>query len=257
MMELLAPVLFLVIILVAVHSWFGLRIIQRGIIFTDLAIGQIAAVGSAISVSFFHAEYLYLFTLLFALSGALLITFAVNRLQYIEAFIGLLYVLGASSVMLVLAQNPEGNEHFNALLAADILFTSTDAIINSALIYGAIAIVLFGLLPKLKGALHELLFFGLLAVTVTSSVQLAGVLVVFVLLIAPALIGLMQRRYRAYPVAVAAGTLFGISAIIASYYLDLPTGYAIVFFGALSAVVAVLFFDRRETDASGTPDSAA
>ena len=245
MITLLAPVLFLIIILVAIHSWFGLRIIRRGIIFTDLAIGQIAAVGSAISVSFFHSDYLYLLTLLFALMGALLITFAVSRLRYIEAFIGLLYVLGASGIMLILAQNPEGSEHFSALLAADVLFTSTDTIVKSALIYACIGMLLFWGLPKLKGLAHELLFFILLAVTVTSSVQLAGVLVVFVLLIAPALIGLMQERFSPYNVALLAGTLFGISAIITSYYLDLPTGYAIVFFGALSAVISVLLFDRK------------
>lgn len=249
MMSLLTPLLFLVIILVAVHSWFGLRIIRRGIIFTDLAIGQIAAVGAAISVSFFHSDYLYLFTLLFALTGALLITFAVSRLRYIEAFIGLLYVLGASGIMLILAQNPEGSEHFSALLAADVLFTSTDAIIKSALIYAGIGMLLFWVLPKLKGLAHELLFFILLAVTVTSSVQLAGVLVVFVLLIAPALIGLMQKRFSPYNVALLTGTLFGTAAIIASYYLDLPTGYAIVFFGALSAVIAVLLFDRKVPEA--------
>ncbi|MGB5966116.1 MAG: metal ABC transporter permease [Sulfurimonadaceae bacterium] len=245
MITLLAPVLFLIIILVAIHSWFGLRIIRRGIIFTDLAIGQIAAVGAAVSVSFFHSEYLYFFTLLFALMGALLISFAVSRLRYIEAFIGLLYVLGASSVMLVLAQNPEGSEHFSALLAADVLFTSTDAIIKSAVIYAGIGILLVWVLPRLNGLMYELLFFTLLAVTVTSSVQLAGVLVVFVLLIAPALIGLMQQHFSPYSVALIAGTFFGMSAIIASYFLDLPTGYAIVFFGALSAVIAVLMFDRK------------
>ena len=109
--------------------------------------------------------------------------------------------------------------------------------------------LLFWVLPKLKGLAHELLFFILLAVTVTSSVQLAGVLVVFVLLIAPALIGLMQKRFSPYNVALLTGTLFGTAAIIASYYLDLPTGYAIVFFGALSAVIAVLLFDRKVPEA--------
>ncbi len=249
MMSLLLPLLFLIFILIAIHSWFGLRIIRRGIIFTDLAIGQTAAVGAAISVSFFHSNYIYLFTLLFALMGALLITFAVSRLRYIEAFIGLLYVLGASGVMLILAQNPEGSEHFSALLAADILFTSTDTIIKSALIYAGIGLLLVWVLPRMKGVSHELLFFGLLAVTVTSSVQLAGVLVVFVLLIAPALIGLMQERFSPYSVALLAGTLFGTAAVIVSYYLDLPTGYAIVFFGALSAIISVLLFDRKVPEA--------
>jgi len=245
MMELLAPVAFLLIVLVAIHSWFGLRILQRGIIFTDLAIGQIAAVGSALSVSLYHGEHLYLFTLAFALLGALLIAYAVNRLEHIEAFIGLLYVLGASGVMLVLSQNPEGMEHFSALLATDILFTTNDAVVKSALIYLGIGGVLFFVLPRVRGVLSELLFFALLALTVTSSVQLAGVLVVFVLLIAPALIGLTQRRLPPYAAAVVSGTLFGVAAIVVSYYFDLPTGYAIVFAGALSAIGAVLVPGRE------------
>ncbi len=246
MMEILGPVAFLVIVLVAIHSWFGLRIIERGIIFTDLAIGQIAALGSAISVGLFHAEHLYLWTLGFALLGAGLITFSVQRLRYIEAFIGLLYVLGASGVMLVLAQSPEGMEHFRELLATDILFTSTESIISSSLIYALIALIVFFVLPRTKGLVNELLFFTLLAVTVTSSVQLAGVLVVFVLLIAPALIALVQTKFKPYPVALFSGSTFGTSAIVASFYYDLPTGYAIVFFGALSALVAVLILDKKE-----------
>ncbi len=246
MMEILAPVAFLVVVLVAIHSWFGLRIIERGIIFTDLAIGQIAALGSAISVGLFHAEHLYLWTLTFALLGAGLITFAVQRLRYIEAFIGLLYVLGASGVMLVLSQSPEGMEHFRELLATDILFTSTDSIIHSTVIYAIIGVILLFILPRTKGLVNELLFFILLAVTVTSSVQLAGVLVVFVLLIAPALIAMVQHRFKPYFVALFSGSLFGVGAIISSFYLDLPTGYAIVFFGAFSAVTAVLLFDRKK-----------
>ena len=240
MTELLVPVAFLVIVLVALHSWFGLTILRRGIIFTDLAIGQVAAVGSALSVALYHGEHLYLFTLAFALAGALLITYAVNRLRHIEAFIGLLYVLGASGVMLVLSQSPEGVEHFTALLASDILFTSPQAILESALIYAAIGGVLVFVYPKTRGVRSELLFFALLAVTVTSSVQLAGVLVVFVLLIAPALIGLTQRRFPPYAAALLYGTLFGVGAIVVSYFFDLPTGYAIVFAGALCALLTVL-----------------
>jgi len=245
MTELLAPVAFLLVVLVAVHSWFGLRILRRGIIFTDLAIGQIAAVGSALSVSLYHGEYLYLLTLVFAVIGALMITYAVNRLEHIEAFIGLLYVLGASGVMLVLSQNPEGMEHFSALLATDILFTTNETILKSAGIYALIGVVLFFVFPRTKGMLSELLFFMLLAFTVTSSVQLAGVLVVFVLLIAPALIGLTQRRFPPYGVALAAGTLFSVAAVIVSYFFDLPTGYAVVFAGAFSALAAVLLFPKR------------
>ena len=240
MLDILLPVIFLAIILVMVHTYFGEKIIARGIIFTDLAIGQIAAVGSSLSVAFFHGEYLYLFTLIFALLASLLISLVIKRMENIEAFIGLLYVLGASSVMLILTASPEGLEHFNALLAADILFTSTEAIIESSFIYLIVALVILFVLPKLSGVLHEVLFFTLLAVVVTSSVQLAGVFVVFTLLIAPALIGLHLHKKRSYLVGVSSGVLFSTIAIIASFYLDLPTGYAIVFLGAFSAICIML-----------------
>lgn len=240
MLELLAPIAFLVVLLVAVHSYFGLHIIRRGIIFTDLAIGQIAAVGSAVSVTFYEGEYLYLLTLIFALIGAFVITLTVKYLRYIEAFIGLIYVLGASGVMLILTKNPHGSEFFSALLATDILFTSNDAIIHSTLIYAAVATIIIFILPRLSGMLYELLFFTLLATVVTSSVSLAGVLVVFVLLIAPALIGAMQSKLHPYLAANISGAIFGIGAIIISYYYDLPTGYTIVFSGALMAIMANL-----------------
>jgi len=147
-----------------------------------------------------------------------------------------------------LSQSPEGMEHFRELLAADILFTSIESIEQSALIYAVIGLLLYFVLPRTKGLINELLFFTLLAVTVTSSVQLAGVLVVFVLLIAPALMALVQKRFTPYLVALLSGTSFGIGAITASYYFDLPTGYTIVFFGAFSALSMVLILDRKELE---------
>ena len=240
MYDILLPVLFLATLLVAIHSYFGEKIIKRGIIFTDLAIGQMAAVGSSISVAFFHAEYLYLFSLSSALVASIAISFVIQRVKHIEAFIGLLYVLGASSVMLILTSSADGLEHFNELLAADILFTSTDAIIKSSLIYAVVALVAHFILKRLEGLAYEMLFFTLLAVVVTSSVQLAGVFVVFTLLIAPALIGLYLSKKRSYLVSVISGTIFSSIAILVSFYMDLPTGYLIVFLGALTAIITMV-----------------
>jgi len=241
MADILLPVIYLVILLVAIHSYFGEKIIRRGIIFTDLAIGQIAAVGSSISIAFFHAEYLYLFSLGFALLASLLISYAIQTIKHIEAFIGLLYVLGASSIMLILSSSAEGLEHFNELLAADILFTSTDAIIKSTFIYAGVALVAYFFLKRLKGVYYEMLFFTLLGIVVTSSVQLAGVFVVFTLLIAPALIGLYLNEKRSYLIALISGTIFSTVAIIISFYMDYPTGYMVVFLGSLSSLFVMIF----------------
>ena len=134
MIDILAIPALLMFILVMIHAYFGLGIIKRNIIFADLAIAQFAALGSAISLGYFHGDHLFLLTLLCALLSALIIAIATVRNISLEPFIGMLYVFGASAIMLVLAYSAEGVEHFKALLAADILFTMEDDALKSALL---------------------------------------------------------------------------------------------------------------------------
>ena len=245
MTDILLVPIALVIVLVVIHSWFGMGILKRGIIFTDLAIAQFAALGSSISLGYFHQEYFYLLTLVFAMLSALLIAIASGRNIKLEAFIGLLYVLGASGIMMVLVNSAEGMEHFKSLLASDILFTPPIDVLKSAIIYMFIGLGLWKVYPKLHGFLKELMFFSLLALTVTSSVQLAGVLVVFVLLIAPALVATSIKVKNPLLVSFGFGWFFSIMAILISYYYDLPTGYTIVFLGALLSALLVLFTSKK------------
>lgn len=242
--------LILAFLLVIIHAWFGTGILQRGIIFTDLAIAQFAALGSSISLGYFHQEHLYLITLLFALIAAVFIAFASLRNLNLEAFIGLIYVLGASGILMVLSHSAEGMEHFKSLLANDILFTTQEQLIQALLLYGAIALALWKVYPKTKGFIRELLFFSLLALTVTSSVQLAGVLVVFVLLIAPVLVASMQRRFPPFPFALGFGWGICLSAISLAFYADLPTGYTIVSIGAFISIVSVLALSGKKESVS-------
>jgi len=241
LIELLWPAFVLAIALVFIHTIFGLEIIKRGVIFTDLAIGQIAAIGMAVSVAFMDGTYQSVMTFSFALLAALIITWATSRVQKIEAFIGLLYALGISSIMLILAQSSEGTELFSKLSAADILFTSKEELYDSLALYGVVGFFMFTLYPRLHGLKKELLFFMMLALTVTSSVQSAGVLVVFALLIAPSYAGLSQKRFQPFLFATLFGSLCIVGALIGSYYLDLPTGYAIIFVSVLSSLLLVVF----------------
>ena len=250
MIDILLTPIALVIILVMMHAWFGMGILKRGIIFTDLAIAQFAALGSAISLGYFHQEHFYLLTLAFALISAFLIAYASNRKLNLEAFIGLLYVLGASGIMMVLSHSSEGMEHFKSLLASDILFTQSDAVIQSAGIYALIALLLYFVYPRLGGFIKELTFFSLLALTVTSSVSLAGVLVVFVLLIAPALVATSLGLKKPLLGSFLFGWFFSIASIILSYFYDLPTGYTIVFLGALLSSLIVLLGSKQKTSSS-------
>jgi zinc/manganese transport system permease protein len=243
--ELLWPAFVLAIALVFIHSVFGLEIIKRGVIFTDLAIGQIAAIGMALSIAFMDGAYQTLMTFGFAFAAALLITWATKKVQKVEAFIGLLYALGISSIMLILAQSAEGTELFSKLSAADILFTSQEELYKSLALYGVITFVMFVIYPRLQGLKKEVLFFTMLAVTVTSSVQSAGVLVVFALLIAPSYAGLMQQRMSPFFFATLFGSIGVLLALVGSYYLDLPTGYAIIFVTVFLSLLFVLISSLR------------
>lgn len=245
MIDILLVPIALIVVLVMMHAWFGARILEKGIIFTDLAIAQFAALGSAISLGYFSGEYFYILTLSFALVSAFIIAYASQRELKLEAFIGLLYVLGASGIMMVLANSASGMEHFKSLLASDILFTPLDEVIKSSVIYAVIALVLWRVYPRTSGFLKEFLFFSLLAVTVTSSVALAGVLVVFVLLIAPAMVAISLKYENKLLSSFVFGWFFSITAILVSYYYDLPTGYTIVFLGALISSLLVLFNSKK------------
>jgi len=237
---LLYPAFILAILLVFIHAIFGLEIIKRGVIFTDLAIGQFAAIGVAMSLLFFDGKYSFALTFVFALIGAGLITLASYRVKHIEAFIGMLYALGASGIIVLLSNTTQGTELFNKLQATDILFTTTSDLWEPLILYSFVATVFFLFYHKLSGVTKELLFFSLLALTVTSSVQLAGVLVVFVLLIVPAFLALMQSRFRPLPFSWVIGSVLIIVSMILSYTMDLPTGYTIVFIASLVGVLSAL-----------------
>jgi zinc/manganese transport system permease protein len=149
-------------------------------------------------------------------------------------------------MMLVLAQSSEGMELFNKLSAADILFTMPEDLIKSFMIYGVIAVVMFALYPRTSGIIKELIFFSALALTVTSSVQSAGVLVVFSLLVAPSYAAMIQKRFKPLYFAWTFGSTAVITALILSYHFDLPTGYSIIFCVVAATLIYVLMKSRPE-----------
>ncbi len=241
LVELLWPALVLAVALVYIHTIFGVEIIKRGVIFTDLAIGQIAASGMAISIAFMEGAYQNTMTFSFALFGAVLIAWATKRVKHIEAFIGLLYALGISSIMLVLAQSAEGTELFSRLSASDILFISKEELYSSLSVYILVALIMLFVYPKLEGIKKEYLFFLMLAITVTSSVQVAGVLVVFALLVAPSYAGIMQNKIKTFTFASSFGTLAILLALYLSYTFDMPTGYTIIFCTVSASLLFVVY----------------
>jgi len=208
-----------------------------------------AAFGAALSILVFDGKYMYPVSLVFSLLGAFLIALATKRTRNHEAFIGLLYAFGMSAAVIALSRAPRGTEEMEHLLAADILFVSMPAVLKTALLYAVIGIVLWFGLRRLRGTWRELLFFGTFSITVTSSVNLAGVLVVFSILVAPAfIVSPLQRSFRTkLLLAWGIGTVLNLAAIVASYFLDLPTGYTVVALYALTGIVFTLTGAGRST----------
>jgi zinc/manganese transport system permease protein len=237
MIDILFSAFFLSVVLVGIHAFFGLEIIKRGIIFTDLAIGQMAALGAAFSLFFLDGQFIYPVSLTFALLGGLLIAFNARKGNQLEAFIGLLYAFGISGVYILLSKSPHGMEDFQKMIASDILFTPLREVIKTAVIYCLIGLGLFFFYRKTQGFLKDAIFFVLFAVTVTSSVRLAGVLIVFALLVAPAL--LSNKIKKGYPLINAwiIGIVLNLLAIMISYYFDFPTGYTLVFTHSFFAII--------------------
>ncbi|HSQ74948.1 MAG TPA: metal ABC transporter permease [Bacteroidota bacterium] len=245
MTDILFSAFLLSVVLLGIHSFFGLEIIKRGIIFTDLAVGQMAAVGGAISILFLDGEYLDPISLAFALLGGAVIALAARRTDKHEAFIGLLYAFGLSAVFILLSKSSHGMEAFQKLMASDILFTPLEEIAKAAGIYVVLGALLLVFYNKSKGTTREVLFFVTFAITVTVAVRLAGVLVVFALLVAPALIAL--RIGKGIPIVNAwiIGTVINILAIVVSYNFDFPTGYTLVLLHAFLALTVSLAAPRR------------
>jgi len=242
MADILLSAFVLSVVLLGIHSFFGLEIIRRGIIFTDLAIGQMSALGAALSILFFDGRFIYPLSLVFALLAGLAIAIASKRTLSHEAFIGLLYAFGISGVFIILSKSAHGMEMFDKLMASDILFTPWPDIIETAIIYSLLGLLLVFVYPRMKGFWKDTLFFVSFAATVTSSVRLAGVLIVFSLLVAPAYIALRINKGKLLLTAWIIGTAVNLVSILVSYNLDLPTGYTLVFFHALLALsVSILF----------------
>jgi zinc/manganese transport system permease protein len=242
MADILLSAFILSVVLLGIHSYFGLEIIKRGIIFTDLAIGQMSALGAALSILFLDGKYLYPVSLAFALLAGLLISLAAKRTSSHEAFIGLLYAFGISGVFIILSKSAHGTEMFDRLMASDILFTPWSDIIETGIVYSLLGIILVFVYPRMKGMWKDVLFFVSFAATVTSSVRLAGVLIVFSLLVAPAFIAIRLNKWKILLVAWVVGIIVNLISIMVSYNLDLPTGYTLVFFHAFLALFVSFAF---------------
>lgn len=231
------------LLVLATHVPLGMEVLRRGIIFIDLAIAQVAALGviAAGLAGWENAWAVQGAAAAAALAGAVLLTWSEKRWPDIqEALIGLLFVTAAAAGILLLANNPHGGEHLQDLLAGQILWVGWPQLLPVAALY-AVVLVLWAMFGSRFGRAG---FYALFAVVVTASVQLVGVLLVFASLIAPAvaLRALGRGRLAASWLLGALG--YGLGLVISALF-DLPAGAAIVCCLAGMAAIA-LPASRRE-----------
>lgn len=226
--NILLPALLAGLLVTATHVPLGIQVLNRGIVFIDIAIAQIAGVG-VIAADFFGLEAqgyaVQISALAAALLGALFLTWTEKRWPEIqEAIIGTVFVLAATLEILLLAGNPHAGEHLKDLLVGQILWVGTGQLVVVAVLTAVVLSAWFGIGMSRLGRTGFYLLFGL---SVTASVQMVGVYLVFSSLIIPALASRNAIRHRlgkAYAVS-GLGYLFGL---IASTAYDLPTGAIIV-----------------------------
>ena len=241
--------------LVAIHTWFGIQVLTRNVVFVDLALAQIAALGATVAFMLGHAPQgaaSYGYSLAFTLAAALLLAFTRQWSARIpqEALIGVIYVVAAAGAFLLVDKAPQGTEHIKQILTGSILTVGTDDLLLIVPLYAAIGAAHAGARHKLASP-HwgwDFFFYATFGLGVTSSVALAGVLLVFAFLIIPAAIGMLYAQGLARQLAIgwAAGCAASFVGLAISYAYDLPTGAAMVcVFGAALALAGIVRIKSR------------
>lgn len=240
----LGPALVAGLLVTLTHVPLGQRVLKRGIIFLDLAIAQVAGLGIIIAHSF-HFDpggwQVQLIAFSSAVMGVLLLNFTDQHWPKIqEALIGSLFVLASSGGILLLATNPSGGEQLKELLVGQILWVSYEQIIPVSILYA----VILGLWFKFSQQTSSLYFYILFALTITASVQLVGIYLVFASLILPALAIRDIKKYSlGYGYLIGAiGYLLGL---IFAAILDLPAGAVIVYSLAVTALIIGWFIKKQ------------
>ncbi len=232
------------LLVLATHVPLGIQVLNRGIVFIDLAVAQIAGIGVILADRMgFEAQgwAVQISALAAALAGALLLTLTEKYWPEVqEALIGVVFVLAASAVPILLTGNPHGGEQLKDLLVGQILWVRLDVLIWCALAYAAILVVWFGFRERIGRVGFYLLF----ACAVTVSVQLVGLYLVFASLIIPSLATRKSGRGR-LAFAYGLGAIGYAAGLYASLTTDVPAGPAIVWALAVCGIGFAIVSSRN------------
>lgn len=258
------------LIVVGIHAYLGLHVVERGVIFVDLSLAQIASLGAAIAVWQGHDPHdpaIYWMSLGFTLIGALVFAVVKGHAANIpqEAIIGITYAVASAAVILAMSKATGQAEHLRDMLVGNILAVQWDEVWRTAAIYAVIGLFHYVFRRRFleisvdpAGAaargvpvrLWDFLFYASFGLVVTRSVAIAGVLLVFCYLIVPSVGAMLFARHIGPRLAI--GWLMGVGVSVLGMYFsvqfDLPTGAAIVCtFGLVLVVMALVrpIFVRR------------
>jgi zinc/manganese transport system permease protein len=237
-LNIVGPALLAGLLVLSTHVPLGRRVLERGIIFIDLAIAQVAGLGVIVADNWGLEAHGWEVQLV-AVSAAMTAALGLNLTEKLwpdiqEALIGVLFVLAATASILLLADNPHGGEHLKDLLVGQILWVDYQQMLPIAAIYALLLTCWFGLGKRMPTIGFYLVF----AIAITASVQLVGVYLVFSSLIIPALgTRALPTKYQ-LPAGWAIGLAAYIVGISLSLVFDYPTGALIVWSMAVTAIAA-------------------
>ena len=253
------------LILTGIHAYLGVHVVERGVIFVDLSLAQIAALGTTIAYLAghdLHSGVTYFWSLGFTILGAAI--FAITRVHREtripqEAIIGIVYAVSAAAAILAMSKAPEGTEHLKDMLVGNILTVSKFTVAETAGLYALVGLFHFVFRKKfLAISLGEqvpntkwwdFLFYTSFGFVVTSSVAIAGVLLVFSYLIVPSVAAMLFAKSIGKRLAIgwSMGAIVSAIGIMISFQADLPTGATIVctFGVALLLLAIVRLLTRR------------
>jgi len=249
------------LILTGIHAYLGVHVVERGVIFVDLALAQIAALGATIAILIGmdpHGQGAYWLSLTFTFIGAAIFAFARTRRGHIpqEAFIGIAYAVASATAILAMSKATGETEHLKDMLVGNILAVDRHEVVKTAILYGAVGIFHYIFRHKfllistdpaaaeakgLSVRFWDFLFYASFGFVVTSSVAIAGVLLVFCYLIVPSVGAMLfaDKVGRRLAIGWTMGTLVSALGVCFSVWLDLPTGATIVC--TFGAVLVVMF----------------
>jgi len=265
------------LILTGIHAYLGVHVVERGVIFVDLSLAQIAALGATIALLLPfsngdpHAPFVYWISLAFTFIGAFVFSTIRSRRARIpqEAIIGICYAVASAAAILAMSKATSESEHLKDMLVGNILAVSWAEVGKTAALYGVIGafhyifrhkFLAISMDPKraeeegISIKLWDFLFYASFGFVVTSSVAIAGVLLVFCYLIVPSVAAMLYADTIGKRLAIgwSMGTLVSALGVYLSLKLDLPTGATIVCtFGLvliLMALVRPLFQRAVSTD---------